>query len=177
MKPYKKRNADFEIIQAMTNAGLNTVNLNDITAFQQAILFVLILISNLTVTTNAAIWVRRYFFRKHLKNFLEHSKAARELVDEIDGEEKSKIASLANGAVHTVSSGIRRLPRATGLQTVQSKIAETCRQHHETGHGGFPYPWETETSRKLVSKLTAGLSFQPPFDRKVRPYVPILHLK
>ena len=161
----------------MTNAGLNTVNLNDITGFQQAILCVLILIGNLTVTTNAAIWVRRYFFRKHLKNFLEHSKAAREIVHEIDGEEKGKIASLANGAVQTVSSGIRRLPRATGLQNVQSKIAGKRRKHHETGHGGFPYPWETETSRKLVSKFTAGLTFQPSFDRKVRPYIPIPHLK
>ena len=88
---------------------------------------------------------------------------------EIDAEEMGRIASLANGAVHTVSSGIRRLPRATGLQNVQNKMAEKRRQHHETGHGGFPYPWETETSRKFVSKLTACLAFQPSFDRKVRP--------
>ena len=155
--------AIFLCASAMTNAGLNTVNLNDLTGFQQAILFFLILIGNVTVTTNAAIWVRRYFFREHLKNFLKHSKTAREVVDNIDSEEKGTMANLANNAVHTVSSGIRRLPRATGLHNVQIKIAEKRKKHHEIGNGGIPYPWDWEISRRLVSKIAAPAnSVRPP---------------
>ena len=147
--------AIFLCASAMTNAGLNTVNLNDLTGFQQAILCVLILIGNVTVTTNATIWVRRYFFRKHLKEFIIHSKAAREVVSKIDSKEKSKIAYLGNSAVHTVSSGVRRLPRATGLHEVHVKIAEKCKNHHEIGNGGFPYPWDCNIGRRLVSKIAA----------------------
>lgn len=145
--------AIFLCASAMTNAGLNTVNLSDLTGFQQAILCLLILIGNVTVTSNAAIWVRRYFFRKHLKDFTVHSKAAREVVDRIDSKEKSKIAYLTNGAVHSVSSGIRRLPRATGLHEV--RIAEKRKNHHEIGNGGIPYPWDCDIGRRLVSKIAA----------------------
>ena len=170
--------AIFLCASAMTNAGLNTVNLNNLTGFQQSVLYVLILIGNVTVTTNAAIWVRRHFLRKYMKEFLKRSKAAREVVDQIDAEERGRVASLATGAIHSVSSGIQRLPRATGLQKVQSSSSRSRKSHHEIGHGGLPYPWEWEISRKLGSKLTAPadliqerlhhyLSFQPSVDQKV----------
>ena len=171
--------AIFLCASAMTNAGLNTINLNDLTGFQQSILYILILIGNVTVTTNAAIWIRRYFLRKHIKEFLDRSKAARERVEELDTE-KGRIGSLANGAISTVSSGIRRLPRASGLQKDQTGISHYRQRHYEIGHGGLPYPWEWEISRKIGSRFTTPasliqerlhhyLSFQPSFDKKVRP--------
>ena len=92
--------AIFLCTSAMTNAGLNTVNLYTLTAFQQAILYVLILIGNVTVTTNATIWIRRHFLRKHMKEFLKHSKTAKEKVDGIGTEETDRIASLAGGDIN-----------------------------------------------------------------------------
>lgn len=171
--------AIFLCASAMTNTGLNTVNLNDLTGFQQSILFVLILIGNITVTANATIWIRRHFFRKHMKVFLNKSKAAREIVEEID-QEKGRLGSLANSPVHSASSGIERQPGAGVLQKVHSSVIRGSKSHHEIGHGGIPYPWQWGIGRKIGSKLTAPatliperlhhyLSFQPSYDQKVRP--------
>ena len=170
--------AIFLCTSAMTSTGLATINLNNLTGFQQSILFILIPIGNTMVIANAAVWIRRHFLRRHMKEILKHSKAAREVMDRIDTE-RGILGSLATDAIHSVSSGIRRLPRATGLQTVQSSITHYRRSHHEIGHGGLPYPWEWEIGRKWKSKLTGPantgegrvlhyLSFQPSFDEKVQ---------
>ena len=171
--------AVFLCASAMCNTGLNTVNLHNLTGFQQSILYVLIIIGNVTVTTNATIWIRRYFLRKHMKEFLKHSKAAREMVDEVDTE-RGRIGSLANRATHMVSSSIRQLPQASTLQKVRSRTCRSHESHHEIGHGGLPYPWEWKISKRIGSKFTAPaslikeklhhyVSFQPSFDEKVRP--------
>lgn len=170
--------AIFLCTSAMTNAGLATINLNNVTGFQQSILCILILMGNVTVTTNATVWVRRYFLRKYMMEFLKHSKAAQEIVDEVDTE-RGRMASLANGAIHSVSSGIRRPLQTSGLQKLQSSISLSRKNHHEIGHGGLPYPWEWDICRKFTAKLAAPahsiqerlhhyLSFQPSFDHKVR---------
>ena len=171
--------AIFLCTSAMTNTGLNTINLSDITGFQQSILCVLFLLGNVTIIANVSIWIRRYFFRKYMKEFLKHSKAAREMVDQIDSEESGKGASLTNGATHSDSTGIRRRPRGGGTHMPQARTSQNRKDHHEIGHGGLPYPWEWEMSRKFVSRFAAPaksilerpchhLSFQPSFDHKVR---------
>ena len=172
--------AIFLCASAMTNAGLNTVNQNSLTGFQQSILYVLILIGNVTVTTKAMIWIRRHFLRNHMKELLQHSKSARQIVDEIESEESGKIASLANGAIHSVSSGVKRVTQTSGMQNLHTDTTRTRTRHHEMGLGGIPYPWEWEVSRKVGSKLITPtksiqerlhhyLSFQPSFDQKERP--------
>ena len=117
-----------------------------------------------------------------MKDFLSHSKAARERVEDLDdAEERGRVASLATGAVHSVSSGIRKIPGASaGLQKLRTTTTRTLRRrHHELGQGGLPYPWEWKICRKLGSGLVAPahsiqgrlhhyLSFQPSFDRKGR---------
>ena len=174
--------AIFLCASAMTNTGLNTVNLSDITAFQQSILCILILLGNLTIIANATIWLRRYFFRKYMKDFVQHSKAAREMVDEIDREESGKGASLTGGAPHSGTSGIRRRPRGGVTQKSQASENRDRKNHHEIGHGGLPYPWEWEISKKFGSVFAAPahpiqerphhyLSFQPSLDHKVRPFI------
>ena len=173
--------AIFLCTSAMTNAGLNTVNLYNLTGFQQSVLCILILIGNVTVTTNAAIWIRRFFLRKHMKEFLQRSKAARGKVEQLDREDEGGMASIANGAIHSVSSSIRRLPQTSGLHKVKVGTTQRLSRHHEMGHGGLPYPWEWEFIRKLGAKLAAPtnsiqerlhcyLSFQPSIDRRVRPF-------
>ncbi|CAD6573172.1 MAG: hypothetical protein ASARMPRED_005922 [Alectoria sarmentosa] len=163
--------AIFLCASAMTNTGLNTVNLSDITGFQQSILCVLILLGNLTIIANVTIWIRRHFFRKYMNDFIKHSNAAREMVDEIDKEESG-----FNGNSNS-TSGIRRRPR--GTQKPQTSTTQHRKSHHEIGHGGLPYPWEWDISRKFASRFAAPadpiqerphhyLSFQPSFDHKGR---------
>lgn len=169
--------AIFLCTSAMTNTGLNTVNPSDMTGFQQSILFVLILLGNMTIIANAITWIRRHRFRKYMKDFLKRSKAARDIVNEIDKEESGKGASLINTISPSISVGIRRRPRDAGTQNPQPGIKEK-RNSHEIGHGGFPYPWEWHISRKLSSKFSPPahpitdrphlyISFQPSFDQKV----------
>lgn len=45
---------------AMTNTGLNPVDLSSITAFQQSVLSVLMLMGNITIVSTATVVVRRY---------------------------------------------------------------------------------------------------------------------
>ena len=164
---------------AMTNTGSNTVNLNNLTGFQQSMLCVLSMMGTLSVTANATIWVRRHFFRKHMKVFLNDSKAAREIVGGVD-QEKGTLGSLAAGPIHSVTSVIPRLPREDTSQKIHSGASRDPKSHHEIGHGGIPYPWEWNIGRKMWPKRTTPsslipeklhhyLSFQPLFDQKVRP--------
>ena len=51
-----------------------------------------------------------------MKEFLKHSETAREKVDRIDTEEKGRMASVASGAITSISSGIRRVPGKSSLQ-------------------------------------------------------------
>ena len=167
--------AIFLCASAMTAAGLNSVNLSYLTAFQQSVLFVLTLLGNVTVVSNAVIWIRWYYLRKHMNEFLKHSKTAREMIlHEIDREGSAEKPSLTNGASESISSGIRQEP----LGESQSSKLRNRKSHHEIGHGGLPYPWEWEVSRKFKSKLTTPanpiqkqphhhLSFRPSLDQKV----------
>lgn len=172
--------AIFICTSAMTSTGLNTVNLSDITGFQQSILCILILLGNMTIIANATIWIRRYFFRKHMKQFVQHSKAAQEIVRGIDREESGKGASLTDGAPPSGSSAIRRRPRGRDSQKPQASENRNRKNSHEIGHGGLLYPWEWEMSKKFGSMFAAAahpiqerphlyLSFQPSFDHKARP--------
>ena len=160
----------FLCASAMTNTGLGTVNLSSITAFQQAVLAILILLGNITTLSVVTVFVRRHFFRKHMKNFLKHSEAGRRLVNVIDQEQ-----GLANkGRIRKrelASSGLKQ--RKTDQRAQQSTKIAT--KHHENDQGGFPYPWKTRAFHGLVSKFGAlgervehhYLSFQPSLDSKV----------
>ena len=113
-----------------------------------------------------------------MKDFLQHSKAARERVEDIDAEERGRVASLATGALHSVSSGLRKIPAGAGLQRLRATTTRKLGRPHQLGQGGLPFPWEWEISRKLGARLGAPaqsiqgrlhhyLSFQPSLDRKV----------
>lgn len=176
--------AIFLCTSAMTAGGLNTVNLSYLTAFQQSVLFIIIIMGNVTFVSNAAVWIRWYFLRKYMKNFLKHSKTAREMIlHETDREESGQEPALTSVASHL----LRRRPRGGGAQDSQSSMTNPRKSHHEMGHGGLPYPWEWEIGRKIKSKITTPadqihkrphhhLSFKPSLDRKVRPPTSVRNL-
>lgn len=160
----------FLCTSALTNTGLNTVNLSDITAFQQAVLAVLILLGNVVIVSTVTVFIRRHFFKQHIKDFLHHSEAGRHLVDDVNQERETKDQNTSDTVL------MQRGKEATTPQSRSSNRGDPV-NHHERGHGGFPYPWETNSFRSLASKFGASgpsqavdhhyLTFQPSLDSKV----------
>ncbi len=176
---YRLRYIDalFLCTSAMTNTGLNTVNLSAITAFQQAVLFLLMLLGNITIVSIATVLIRRYFMSKNMQDFVDQSKAGQEVVNDIDKGELEKDHKATNGESHKPDESLRR---RRGPIKVDSKDNESSShfQHHEKGHGGIPYPWEWSIVRNLGSIVGAPadqaqhlphhyLSFKPTLDHKV----------
>lgn len=68
----------------MCNVGLNTVNLGSLNGFQQSVLFVDMVLGDLSLVSISVVLVRRYFFSKHMKDFLQHSKAGQRVAEDIE---------------------------------------------------------------------------------------------
>ena len=173
----------FLCVSAMTSTGLNTVNLSVITAFQQAVLFVLILMGNITTISIATVIIRRHYFKKYMRDFLNHCKAGRQMVEDIDQEVDNK-KGLRNGETssrqaYTTQHDSNGEAREQEMAPPSvSRDQSTRPRHHESGRGGFPYPWEIDTIRNIGSKLRYTrsskqnkphhyLSFEPSLDKKV----------
>ena len=178
----------FLCTSAMTSTGLNTVNLGSITTFQQSVLFVLILMGNVVTISIVTVATRRHYYRMYMKDFLNHSKAGRQIVDDIDREASGHVSSshmeegrTTGSSRQDESNDTRRSSEMRERKTApsQNQPGQTSSyKPHETGHGGFPYPWEISIIRNLGSRFRASggttpnkshhyLSFQPSVDHKV----------
>ncbi|KAL8831189.1 MAG: hypothetical protein Q9191_001001 [Dirinaria sp. TL-2023a] len=142
----------FLCASAMTNTGLNTVNLGSITAFQQSVLAILLLLGNIVTVSVATIWIRRHFFRQHANEFVQHSQAGRQVVEDIDREsappnkEFGHVRSASgNGSVRRRSANSEQGPALLSKAKIRSS-------HLEVGHGGFPYPWDTTGRFRSLSE-------------------------
>lgn len=151
----------FLCTSAMTNSGLNTVNLSAITAFQQAILFILMLIGNITVVSTVTVLIRRHFIRKYMQEFLNHHEGGRKMLTEIDKE--------ANGDLGSSTTETNR-----HTSTVRQRRSE--RQSKQTETPQAPSDWSV--TRNLGSRFGAlggsvedrphhYLSFKPSVDHRV----------
>ncbi|KAG8730443.1 low affinity potassium transporter, partial [Ceratobasidium sp. 414] len=60
----------FNCVSAMTLTGLATVDLSQLTGFQQALLFILMCIGNPVAASWLIVYVRRQFFRKRLSHII-----------------------------------------------------------------------------------------------------------
>ena len=67
----------FLVVSAMTEAGLNTVNLSQMNTFQQFILFLLILLGSAIWVSIAVVHVRRKAFERRFKNIVEEERQRR----------------------------------------------------------------------------------------------------
>ncbi|MCJ1437442.1 hypothetical protein MMC27_006829 [Xylographa pallens] len=173
----------------MTSTGLNTVNLSALTTFQQSVLFVLIFIGNVVTISIVTVAIRRHYYRVYMKDFLNHSNAGRQIVDDIDQQTNGQTSSSHVEEGRTTgsrrqdeSNETRRSTEMRERKPVPSQAQPrqtSSYRPHETGHGGFPYPWEVSSIRNLRSRFrTSGstvsaqshhyLSFQPSVDHKGR---------
>ncbi|KAM3078285.1 hypothetical protein ACMFMG_002421 [Clarireedia jacksonii] len=67
----------FLVISAMTEAGLNTVNLSTMTTFQQVMLWLLIIVGGAIFVSISTIMTRKRYFELRFKHVVEMQKASR----------------------------------------------------------------------------------------------------
>lgn len=75
--------AIFLSTSAMCSVGLATVNLGSLTGFQLSILFVLMIMGDLTVVTISVVVIRRYYFSNEIRVLLKRSAAGRQIAEDI----------------------------------------------------------------------------------------------
>lgn len=68
----------------MTVTGLTTVNISTTTGWQQAILFFLMMIGNLSAVSMTMVWVRRHFFRKKFDAVIRNNAEARKRARDVE---------------------------------------------------------------------------------------------
>ncbi|MCO5565338.1 hypothetical protein L7F22_019011 [Adiantum nelumboides] len=74
----------FVCVSAMTVTGLATINVSTSTAWQQAILFFLMAIGNITAVSVTMIWIRRHFFRVKFDSIIRRSAKARQRMNDVE---------------------------------------------------------------------------------------------
>jgi hypothetical protein len=178
------------VVVSYLSEGLNTVNLGDVTAFQQAVFAILLLIGNITFVSTFVVLVRRHFFRRKLADMVDHSNAARKVVDDVElraSEKSIKGARLAENISSKIHPGrhhadITTRQRRTTAPNVNDRVISSRKQSlpHQTGFGTFPAPWEIEKVRQLAKypfrkvstpyhhKDHSYLSFKAKFDERGR---------
>lgn len=183
----------FLCASAMTDTGLNSINLGDVTGWQQTILCLMMLMGDLTLVSISMVLVRRHFFGKRIRELISTSKAGRDIAKDI--EEGHARAAPA----HTIISSLtpRRLRSRNQEPSTKSQAltadARKELQHlylsHQRGYGGFPMPWEHHFIRDTFSRIFRGplqhirktprvkdhhyISFKPSLDSRVR-YYPVV---
>ncbi|KAF2135683.1 uncharacterized protein K452DRAFT_166316 [Aplosporella prunicola CBS 121167] len=174
----------FLCCSAMTTTGLNSVNLGDLTAFQQAVLAVLLLIGNVIFISTFVVIVRRHFFRRKLADIVQHSRSGRKVVEDLEQQEVGhghhgsglRKRATPNGQHMTVE---KKCGRKVPLEETEKPIRRR-HYHHSAGYGAFPWPWETHTFQHLIRRPfhklhkewqvqeRSYISFEPDLDERGR---------
>lgn len=159
---------------AMCNVGLATINLNNLTGFQQSILFVLMLIGDLTVVTISVVIVRRYYFSNRIRALLRESAAGRRIAEDIEKQHRAR------------KKRTERLRFEDGDRSSRQGLLSSTdhSKSHLKGYGAFPAPWDLifKSLPRLFKRrnMTAFaeqhhyLSFQPKLDHKVAYRIPTI---
>lgn len=170
----------FLCCSAMCNVGLNTINLGSINGFQQSVLFVNMLMGDLSLVSISVVIVRRYFFTKYMKDFVQHSCTGQRIAEDVERNHSSSTYTSARHDRPEPPHSRQRATRAGQSQSLQeSGSLVRTRQPHISGYGGFPAPWHSAywspIFRSVPSRLTGKkfpehpyLSFQPNLDHKSR---------
>ncbi|KDN49926.1 TrkH-domain-containing protein [Tilletiaria anomala UBC 951] len=143
----------FCVVSAITVTGLATVNISNCTAFQQAILFLAMVLGNLTTVSLTMVWVRRYFFRRKFDQQIRTDpklrRRAREAQRRIWAERQMgirKVQQLLSGRLPNGSSSKRKGSNGEEEKTAAARAAEYAhekglpvehyRERHQVGNAG-----------------------------------------
>ncbi|KAK5083273.1 hypothetical protein LTR70_008236 [Exophiala xenobiotica] len=162
----------------MCNVGLNTVSPGSLNGFQQSVLFVLMLMGDLSLVTISIVITRRYWFQKQMKDFVQHSAAGRRLAGDIERNPHASTSSTESAPLLRQ----RRQKRSKNQQedlSVGKQANGHVRSGHVSGYGGFPSLWHSWLYRNTLGPLFHRLggkqkpehpylSFEPSLDHKGR---------
>jgi hypothetical protein len=174
---------------AMTTTGLNSVDLGDLSGFQQATFAVLLMIGNIPFVSSAVVLIRRALFRKKMADVVKHSHTMQRLVRDIENSNSDQNESSSSSV-----ESVRQRPNAKRSQAGKSTqkrnddspqvmmkpVSRRRTFHYETGFGFIPTPWEIKSARTFFSRILDRfstelkpekhdyISFKPHLDSKGR---------
>lgn len=120
---------------ASTQAGLNTVNVNDLSLYQQIVLYLLATLATPIFIHGSLLFVRLYYFERHFDNIKERS-----LMD----YRMRKSATLARlGSAPTMSS--------TRLNTFNNQVLGFQEREAEKGSSSSPQSSSSQTSQPVLT--------------------------
>lgn len=130
----------------MTVTGLVTYNVSTSTPWQQAILFILMLLGNISAVSVTMIWVRRHFFRVKFDHAIKNNAAARKKAHDI--EEAHHLQR---------RKGIIRLKQKLGIRHKHSKHRGDEDSDHGNGENIAMHSTSTSsTDRMAEAELQAA---------------------
>ncbi|EME42197.1 hypothetical protein DOTSEDRAFT_175094 [Dothistroma septosporum NZE10] len=162
---------------AMCNVGLNTVNLGDLNRFQQTVLFILMLMGDLTIVTISVVVVRRYFFSRSIDKLVKDSTTGRRLAEDIERQHGQQNGAPASHKAPTRPQNQHRTDRASWTSSREND--RLVPRSHLRGYGSFWTPWSGDNLSNAWKTIRPGkvrnlaekhryLSFEPDLDYKGR---------
>ncbi|KAG8698916.1 low affinity potassium transporter, partial [Ceratobasidium sp. 423] len=143
----------FICISAMTVTGLATVDLSQLTGFQQAILFVLMCIGNPVIVSWLMVYIRRRFFRKRLSHII---------AEELKRERQGGIIAAMRERTLSIS---RSLSRGAAEDPMHPSPTDTHGKHSRPGFLGRLFP-AASPDRSPTSTVSGAAT--PSSDRAKR---------
>ncbi|KAL1595734.1 hypothetical protein SLS60_009423 [Paraconiothyrium brasiliense] len=150
----------FLTCSAMTTTGLNSVDLGNLSGFQQAVLCVLLMIGNIPFVSMVVVLIRQSMFRKRMSEVVKHSGTMQRLVQDI---EKSHVNAESSGSGNVSLRQRYNAERSRGgkdnvreAEPKKVKIQPLNKRrtfHHQTGFGFVPTPWETKLAKSFFSRV------------------------
>ncbi|KAJ4401648.1 hypothetical protein N0V91_007820 [Didymella pomorum] len=183
----------FLTCSAMTTTGLNSVDLGDLSGFQQAILCILLIIGNIPFVSMVVVLIRQSMFRKRMSEVVKHSRTMQRLVQDIEHNRHAEsheenCSSDANSSSNSNNLRQRQIagPGKSSANAGKEKplkiqpLGKRRTFHHQTGFGFVPTPWETKLARNFFARVFDSvtselkpeqhdyISFKPRLDSKGR---------
>ncbi|OJD35249.1 potassium ion transporter [Diplodia corticola] len=173
---------------------LNTVNLSSLTAFQQAVLCILLIIGSVPFVSSFVVIIRRHFFRRKLADVVQHSRSGRQIVRDVEEQDEREHAHHHDTARlrrrlkprydddgNSDQQPLRSAPEPSHRRAEKQKQPPSQRlYHYASGRGFFPWPWESHTVQNAFHSAFRGLqkewqpldhsyiSFDADFDERGR---------
>ncbi|CAD6984651.1 unnamed protein product [Tilletia controversa] len=113
----------FVCTSAMTVTGLVSFNISTATVFQQAILFFLMCIGNISAVSVTMVWIRRHFFRARFDHIVKTSVTARRRADDVERKEENK-RSVARKRMQNAFKSMVGIKAEPPIPTFDEKDAE-----------------------------------------------------
>ncbi|KAH9219277.1 cation transport protein-domain-containing protein [Leptodontidium sp. 2 PMI_412] len=145
----------FLVVSAMTEAGLNTVNLSEMTTFQQVLLFLLIIIGSSIFVSVGTVWTRKRVFEKRFKGVVKGIREGRGMRRRM----RSRSRSFGAGKGRTNGSGGLLGGNGGGSVGREVSVGERLEEQRKEREGGDERVFE---SRHSGPKDPTHLTFSTP---------------